>query len=289
MAPVALELGRGPFQTAGLLINPQPRFRAAVVRNSTGAQIQHPLGETSDRGHIVADEQHSAAAAGNFGHLAEALPLEIDVADSEHLVDDQDLGFKMRGDRERKTDIHAAGIALDRGVEEFLDVGKGDDLIEFFADLGAAHTEDRAVEIDVLAAGQFGVKAGADFEQARDAAAERDPPGSRFGDTAQNFQKGALAGAVAADDAQNVALLDLEADILERPEFLNLASLEHLPAASGRKRLARKITDLVSDHISQCRIAFIALGAGRMRDKVTFRQVFDSNNGFRHGFSINLP
>ena len=63
------------------------------------------------------------------------------------------------------------GIALDRRVEEFLDLGEGDDLVELPADLGAAHAEDGAVEIDVLAAGQLGMKAGADFEQARDAAA----------------------------------------------------------------------------------------------------------------------
>ena len=40
-------------------------------------------------------------------------------------------------------------------------------------DLRARHAEDRAVQVDVLAAGQLGMKAGADFEQARDAAAER--------------------------------------------------------------------------------------------------------------------
>ena len=64
-------------------------------------------------------------------------------------------------------------IALDRRVEELLDLGEGDDLVELAADLGAGHAEDRAVEIDVLAAGQLGMKAGADLEQARDAAADR--------------------------------------------------------------------------------------------------------------------
>ena len=65
-----------------------------------------------------------------------------------------------------------------------------------------------------------------------------------------------LAGGFMPDDAHNLALLDFEADILERP---NSSPREPgTPGApSGRKRFARKIMDFVSDHISQCRITFI--------------------------------
>ena len=45
-------------------------------------------------------------------------------------------------------------------------------------DLGAAHAEDGAVEIDVLAAGQFGMKTGADLEQARHPALDLTRPRS---------------------------------------------------------------------------------------------------------------
>ena len=51
-------------------------------------------------------------------------------------------------------------------------LGEGDDLVELSANLGAAHAEDRAVQKDVLAAGQLGMKAGADLEQRADAPAE---------------------------------------------------------------------------------------------------------------------
>ena len=104
--------------------------------------------------------------------LAEAFLLELGVADREHLVDDQDLGFEMRGDGKGETHIHAGRVALDRGVEKFLDLGKGDDLVEFPADLGAAHAENRAIEIDILAAGELRVKPGADLQEARDPAAQ---------------------------------------------------------------------------------------------------------------------
>ena len=51
-------------------------------------------------------------------HPAEAAPLELGVADGEHLVDEQDLGLEVRGDREREAHVHAARVALDRRVEE---------------------------------------------------------------------------------------------------------------------------------------------------------------------------
>ena len=59
---------------------------------------------------------------------------------------------------------------FDRRIEKPLDLGKSDDLVELLADLRPRHAEDRAVEIDILAAGQFRVKAGADFQQAGHAA-----------------------------------------------------------------------------------------------------------------------
>ena len=118
----------------------------------------------------MADEQDRASAARDLGHLAEAFLLKLGIADRQHLVDDQNLGLQMRRDREGEPNIHAAGVALDRRIEKFLDLGKGDDLVELASDLGAAHAEDGAVEIDVLASGELGMKAGADLEQAGDAA-----------------------------------------------------------------------------------------------------------------------
>ena len=78
----------------------------------------------------------------------------------------------MRRHREGKPHIHAAGVALDRRVEELLHLGEGHDLVEFSSNLAPGHAEDGAVEKDVLAAGQFRMKAGADFKQARDPPAD---------------------------------------------------------------------------------------------------------------------
>ena len=50
--------------------------------------------------HVVADEEDGSPLAGDLAHLADALALEADVADREHLVDEQDLRLEVRRDGE---------------------------------------------------------------------------------------------------------------------------------------------------------------------------------------------
>ena len=68
-------------------------------------------------------------------HLPEALLLECIVANGQHLVDDQDLRLEVSGDGEGQPHVHPRGVALDRRVEELLDLGEGDDLVELAIDL----------------------------------------------------------------------------------------------------------------------------------------------------------
>ena len=93
------------------------------------------------------------------------------------------------------------------------------------------HAQDRAVHVDVFAAGQLGVEAGADLQQAGDPAADDGPAGGRFGDAAEDLQQRALARPVAADDADDLALVDLERDVLEGPE-----DIVRVVAVTGRCR-----------------------------------------------------
>ena len=122
------------------------------------------------RREIVADEQDGPPAAGHLRHAVQAARLELRIADRQHLVDHQDLRFEVRRHGKGQAHVHADGVALDRRIDEFLDAREVDDLVEPPAHLGAAHAEDRAVEEDVLAAGELGMEAGADLEQAVDAA-----------------------------------------------------------------------------------------------------------------------
>ena len=96
----------------------------------------------------------------------------------------------MRSHGEGEPHIHAAGIALHRGVQEFLHLGKGDDFIELAFDLGPFHSEDRAVQVNVFAPGQFRVKAGSDLQQAGGAPVHFDAARGRLGDAAEKFEQG---------------------------------------------------------------------------------------------------
>ena len=151
--------------------------------------------------------------------LPEAPALELGVADGEHLVDEQDLGLEVRSDRERKPDVHAARIALDRRVDELLDPGELDDGVEVARDLLALHPQDGAVQEDVLASGELGMKARADLEQAADAPPDLRAPPRRRGDPRQDLQQRRLARAVLADDPEDLSLLDLERDVVEGPDL----------------------------------------------------------------------
>ena len=62
----------------------------------------------------------------------------------------------------------------------------------------------------------------------------------RLGDPAQNFQQRALAGPVAADDADDLAGLNGKRHVLERPEFGALAGEIAASAGSLFRRRAKK-------------------------------------------------
>ena len=94
------------------------------------------------------------------------------------------------------------------GVDEVAALRKFDDLGQFGVDLGLGHAQDRAVHIDVFAAGHFVVEAGADFQHGGHAAANFDLALGGGGDAGQQLEQRGFARAVAANDAQGLALVD---------------------------------------------------------------------------------
>ncbi len=49
----------------------------------------------------MADEDHSAAGAGDVAHLAEAFFLKIDIADGKDFIHKENFRLQVRGDGER--------------------------------------------------------------------------------------------------------------------------------------------------------------------------------------------
>src|SRR5262249_34739265 len=107
---------------------------------------------------------------------------------------------------------------------ERTDVGELDDLIEAPLDFRSLHVQDRAVEEDVLAAGELRVEAGADLEQRAHPAAESCMPGGGRRDPGEDLQQRALTGAIVADHAERLALRNLEVDLTQCPEIACLGA-----------------------------------------------------------------
>ena len=94
------------------------------------------------------------------------------------------------------------------------------------------------------------METGADFQQRADAAVEIDLAGGGFGDAAEDFEQRALARAVAADDADDVALSDVEGHVAQRPErFLRGAPERMARALEERFRQRGRPVAFVGDRV----------------------------------------
>ena len=75
-------------------------------------------------GYVMANEQNRASLLGDVSHLSHALALERLIPHRQHFVHEQNLGLQMCCHCERQSHVHAAGVALDRRVEELLDLDR---------------------------------------------------------------------------------------------------------------------------------------------------------------------
>ena len=100
-----------------------------------------------DHGNAIADLAHHVgrvrhdddrpALALELVQTVQALLLEALVADGEHLVDEQHVGFDVHGDREAEPDVHARGVETHLVVDELLELRERDDVVEATLDLPA--------------------------------------------------------------------------------------------------------------------------------------------------------
>ena len=116
------------------------------------AEEHGALAQALDLSRVVRDEDDRAATLLELEDLAEALALEGLVADGEDLVEQEDVGVEVRGDREAEPHVHPRGVGAHRPVDRLLELGEGDDLVEALADLRPLEPVDGAVQEDVLAA-----------------------------------------------------------------------------------------------------------------------------------------
>src|SRR5262249_55753285 len=115
-------------------------------------------------------------------------------------------------------------------------------LIELSFNFSLLHAKDCAVQVDVLAPAQLGVKARADFEQAADAAVNVYLAGRRLCNARKDFEQRGFACAVAPDDTHHLARLHFKADIFQRPDRAVFSTtISPKPAERGAQRFGDRI------------------------------------------------
>src|SRR5882724_11177961 len=102
---------------------------------------------------MVAYEENGSAFLCHLAHLSQAFPLKRSIAYGQNFIHEQNFRVEMRGDGESEAHVHAAGVMFHGGVDEFVDFGKGDDLVKLPIDLDTLHSQNRAVQENILAAG----------------------------------------------------------------------------------------------------------------------------------------
>src|SRR5207248_6914827 len=136
----------------------------------------------------MTDEQNRSTFASRSAlHFAKTFFSKLGVTDCEDFVDDKDSRFEMSRDGECKPHVHSARVSLNGGIEKFFDLRKIDNLIELSLDLGARHSENRAIQENVFASGQLRMKASANLQQTRHASRDAHPSLCRFRNPAQDF------------------------------------------------------------------------------------------------------
>ena len=122
------------------------------------------------------------------------------------------------------------------------------------------------------------MKARAHFQQRPDAPVHIGVALGRLGDARENLQQRALARAVAPDDAHDLAVLDLERHVLQRPDFfLQPGSAVGLAAQQAPRALEWR-GEGIGQRVAQGAVALLLAA-----DAVQLAQTLNTNGNVAHG------
>ena len=178
------------------------------------------VAEAFDEAERVRHQQDGLAAAFEFRELVETLVGETLVADGQHFIDQEHVRIDVNRHRKPQAHVHARRVRLHGRVDEVLEFGKFNDLIEAGVDFTLGQAQHDAVDEDVLAAGDLGMKSRAEFNQGRDAPLDLHGAARRLGNAGHELQRGALPRSVSADDGEGRSLRHRKRHVVERLEGL---------------------------------------------------------------------
>ena len=147
--------------------------------------------------------------------------------------------------------IHAAGIALHWRIQKFLDLGEGDDFIEFPFDLLPGHPKDSPIQKYVLSAGQLRVKARPDFEQARHSSPYAHATFGRLRDPAEDLEQSGFPRTIGTNDADHLATADLKTHVPNCPNFFQVGAWNDGPTLQQVSRLVPNAPGVTREHITE--------------------------------------
>src|ERR1700704_1028899 len=102
--------------------------------------------KVADRVNVVAYENDGTPFfRRDVFHLSHTLFLKLGVADSKDFIDQQNFRIEMGRDGKGEPHVHAARVSFHRRIEKLLDLGEGDNVVEFSADFGPGHAENCTV------------------------------------------------------------------------------------------------------------------------------------------------
>jgi|SRR5665213_2870249 len=126
----------------------------------------------------------------------------------------------MARDCEAQSGVHAAGIALDGRVDEVLDFGELNDLIELPSDIDAFHAHDGTLQKHVLPASQVGVETCGDFDKHTHAAVDFPYPAIGTEDLGEELEDRRLASTIGPHYSESLTHTNVERNVTDSPEFL---------------------------------------------------------------------
>src|ERR1700693_410769 len=197
--------------------------RAAHELDSTVRDPRDTRAHRADLPEVVRNENDGSALGLKSVEPSIALLLECLVSDRQDLVDDHDLWLHVDRNGESEAHVHSGRVGANGRIDVFLELGEFDDAIEARVYVSLAETQQRSIEVDVLPSRVLRLKAGRQLQQSRQAAPDADLPPIRVENSRHQLQGGALAGAVRTDQAEGLTLLDLQADVGQRPTVLPFA------------------------------------------------------------------
>ncbi len=200
--------------------SPDGLARGGHADEASGVDDGHPVADLAHDVGSVRDDDDRPAFLLELMDPLHALLLEALVSDGQHLVDEEDVRVDVDGDGEAEPHVHARGVEAHLVVDERLQLGEGDDLVEAPLDLLPREAEQRGVEEDVVPARHLRLEAGAELQHGGQVTAEQDLAGRRLEDPGDALEEGRLSRAVPAEDPERLALGDLELDVAQRPELL---------------------------------------------------------------------